>query len=238
MMSLVIAAILMGGIGSVHCIGMCGPLALSLPVVTSNPTSRLVSTLLYNAGRIAMYALLGAAFGTLGMSFALFGYQQLLSIILGVTILLFIVLPKNKMLTRQSNAVTRAFAGLRNALGRLFTKKNYQSIFFIGVLNGLLPCGLVYMAVAAAISTASVVKSSLFMAGFGLGTLPVMWSIAFFGSSINMSIRSHIRKLYPYVMLIMAILLIIRGLGLQIPYMSPAMHEQNSGNAVIECSHD
>ena len=236
MMSLFIAAFIMGGIGSVHCIGMCGPLALSLPVVSANHTSRFISTLLYNLGRVFTYALLGALFGMIGMSVALFGYQQWLSIILGIIILVFLILPKNNSIFKQNNTVLVFFEKIRSSLGDLFLRKNYRSVFFIGLLNGLLPCGLVYMAIAGAVSTASILKSSLFMAGFGLGTLPVMWSIAFFGSSINMNMRRNIRKLYPYVMLIMAILLIVRGLGLHIPYMSPALNGEQAGDhALQEC---
>lgn len=229
MTSLFIAAFIMGSIGSVHCIGMCGPLALSLPVVTNNHTSRFISTLLYNTGRIVTYASLGAVFGLIGMSFAFFGYQQWLSVILGIIILLFIIIPKRNFVSQNNNALIRFFENIRLWLGRLFTKWNYRSVFFIGLLNGLLPCGLVYIAIAGAVSTASVIKSSVFMAAFGLGTLPVMWSIAFFGSSINMNIRVKIRKMYPYVMFLMAILLIIRGLGLEIPYLSPGLNQDQSG---------
>ena len=92
-MSLFITALIMGGIGTMHCIGMCGPLALSLPVVTNNNTSRFFSTLLYNLGRIVTYAVLGAIFGIAGSTFAFFGYQQWLSVIMGIGILLFIFLP-------------------------------------------------------------------------------------------------------------------------------------------------
>lgn len=238
MTSLFIAAFIMGCIGSVHCIGMCGPLALSLPVVTNNHTSRFFSTLLYNAGRIFTYAWLGAIFGLVGMSFAFFGYQQWLSVILGITIILFIILPKNKFVSANNNTLIRFFENIRTSLGRLFSKRNYQSVFFIGLLNGLLPCGLVYIAIAGAVSTASVIKSSLFMAAFGLGTLPVMWSIAFLGSSINMNIRLKIRKMYPYVMFLMAVLLIIRGLGLQIPYMSPVLNQDPGGVKQAIICHD
>ncbi len=185
--------------------------------------------LLYNAGRIFTYAWLGAIFGMIGMSVAFFGYQQWLSVILGIVIILFIVIPKKHFVSSGSNTLIRFFENIRSSLGKLFSKRNYHSVFFIGLLNGLLPCGLIYIAIAGAVSTASVIKSSLFMAAFGLGTLPVMWSIAFFGSSINMNIRMKIRKMYPYVMLLMAILLIIRGLGLDIPYLSPDMNQDHSG---------
>ncbi|MEO6229103.1 MAG: sulfite exporter TauE/SafE family protein [Ferruginibacter sp.] len=234
MMPLLIAAFIMGSIGSVHCIGMCGPIALALPVVSGNQSSKFIGTMLYNGGRIITYALLGGLFGLIGMSFAIFGYQQWLSVLLGVLILTFIFLPKKNYTKR--NIIIRFFEKLRQQVADLFSRKNYQSVFFIGLLNGLLPCGLIYMAIAAAISTGSVLKSSLFMAGFGLGTLPVMWSMAFFGSYINMRMRTGIKKLYPYIMFFMAMLLIIRGLGLQIPYLSPATLQQNStAQQVIEC---
>ncbi len=234
MMPLLIAAFIMGSIGSVHCIGMCGPIALALPVVSNNQSSKLVGTMLYNAGRVITYALLGGLFGVIGMSFALFGYQQWLSVLLGVLILTFIFLPKKNY--AKQNIVISFFEKLRQKLAALFSRKNYHSLFFIGLLNGLLPCGLIYIAIAAAISTGSVLKSSLFMAAFGLGTFPVMWSMAFFGSYINMRMRTGIKKLYPYIMFCMAMLLIIRGLGLQIPYLSPATMKQNGTNhQAIEC---
>ena len=229
MMSLLIAAFVMGGIGTLHCVGMCGPLALSLPVVNTNNTSRFFSTLLYNMGRVITYSVLGAIIGIAGTTFAFFGYQQWLSVIIGVLILLFLLFPKNKFSKR--NALSILLEKIRSKLGNLFFQKNYKSVFFIGLLNGLLPCGLVYMAIAGAVSTASVLKSSLFMAAFGLGTLPMMWSVAFFGGFINLKMRTGIKKLYPYIMFSMALLLIIRGLGLGIPYLSPAL---NNHGAVIQ----
>ncbi len=227
MITLFITALIMGAVGTFHCIGMCGPLALALPVVTDNSTSRFFSTLLYNLGRVTTYSILGAFFGIAGSSIAFFGYQQGLSVTLGIVIIIFILLPK-KIFARK-NMLMRIFEKIRASLGKLFIRKNYHSVYFIGLLNGLLPCGLVYLAIAGAISTGSVLKSSLFMAAFGLGTLPVMWSIAFFGGFISIRVRQGIKKLYPYVMFAMAVLLIIRGLGLNIPYLSPSVSNQHHG---------
>lgn len=234
MITVLIAAFIMGAIGSMHCIGMCGPIALALPVVANTYSSRFISTLLYNVGRMITYALMGAIFGTIGMSFRLFGFQQLLSIILGVLIIFFIFFPKNQFASQ--NFITTAFRKLRFSLGNLFNKKNYHSVFSIGLLNGLLPCGLVYIAIAGATETASAFKSSLFMAAFGLGTLPLMWSMSFFGSFINTRIRTGIKKLYPVFMFAVAVLLILRGLDLKIPYLSPTLNNNND-KARIEC-HD
>lgn len=232
MMTVLLAAFIMGGIGSMHCIGMCGPIALSLPIVSNIHASRFISTLLYNAGRVITYATLGALFGTIGMTFNLFGLQQLLSITLGILILFFIFFPKNYY--ARENIITITLTKVRRSLGGLFLKKNYRSVFSIGLLNGLLPCGLVYIAMAGAIATASVFKSSMFMMAFGLGTLPLMWALSFFGSAASIGIRTGIKKLYPVFMIIVAVLLILRGLDLNIPYLSPSMNDNNHGGGV-EC---
>ena len=121
----------------------------------------------------------------------------------------------------KGNFATGFFQRLRHAFGQLFFKKNQSTLFAIGFLNGLLPCGLVYLAIAAATAAGNISSSIVFMAAFGLGTLPVMWSIAFWGNFIGINIRQKIRAAYPYMMLLMACLLIIRGMGLGIPYLSP-----------------
>jgi uncharacterized protein len=218
---LIVAAFAMGLLGSFHCVGMCGPLALSLPLQSDSYWAKFSGAFLYNAGRVITYAVFGLVFGAVGKTVALFGYQQWISIILGVLILIFIILPRRVAFMGSNNYVTVFFEKLRAALGALFFKKNYRSLFFIGLLNGLLPCGLVYMAAAGAVATGSIINSIVFMAFFGMGTLPVMWSIAFFGNYIGIEARKKIKKVYPYMMMLMACLLILRGMGLGIPYVSP-----------------
>ncbi len=235
MTTLLFTAFVIGALGSLHCVGMCGPLAMSLPVVSESPAGRTFYTLLYNLGRVLSYAAIGAGLGLVGASFAMVGFQQGLSIMAGVIILLFLVWPRGKWALNSHKSVQRFFEVLRKQLGELFFKKNLRSVFFIGVLNGLLPCGLVYIAVAGAVSTASVLKSSLFMAMFGLGTLPVMWSVAFFGSFAGIRTRTNIKKAYPYFMFLMACLLIVRGLGLGIPYLSPEFETLNKTATGINC---
>ena len=233
MISLFITAFLLGALGSVHCVGMCGPIALSIPFVNKEKKSKVVSAVLYNTGRAFMYALFGILFGIIGKTFALFGFQQGLSIALGIIILIFLIFHKRSRVLEKSNFLVHFFYRVRQSLGKLFTRRNYKSAFFIGLLNGLLPCGLVYMAIAGAIATASVLKSSLFMAFFGFGTFPLMLGVIFFGSFLNVNTRQKIRAAYPYFMFIMACLLIIRGLGLGIPYISPGGLVQNQN--VILC---
>ncbi len=227
MIQLFFVAFVIGIVGSFHCVGMCGPLALALPLDHNSFSAKLKGAFLYNAGRIVTYAFFGLIFGSIGQTAALFGFQQWLSIGAGALILLFIVMPKKyKMQSTAANYTNGGFSRLRSTLAGLFTKENNASLFVIGLLNGLLPCGLVYMAVAGAIAAGDMVSSILFMAAFGLGTLPVMWSITFFGNYVGLGMRQKIRKAYPYMMGLMACLLILRGLGLGIPYISPEMNTE------------
>ena len=221
MIQLIIAAFAMGMAGSFHCVGMCGPIALSLPLNQENSWGKFSGALLYNVGRITTYAVFGLVFGLIGKSVALFGYQQWLSVILGILILVVLILPKRIQAYYNRNFILSFFGKLRASIGKLFLKKNYSSLYSIGLLNGLLPCGLVYMAAAIAIATGDITNSIFFMAFFGLGTLPMMWGIAFFGNYVSIGIRKKIRKAYPYLMTVLACLLILRGLGLGIPYVSP-----------------
>jgi sulfite exporter TauE/SafE len=220
MLPLFLVAFMMGMAGSFHCVGMCGPLALSLPIRNNGLAAKFSGALLYNMGRVVTYSFFGLLFGLIGKTVALFGLQQYLSIIAGLMIIMLVIMPK-KYAVAHSGSVSRFFERLRSAIGNLFSSRNRSALFVIGLLNGLLPCGLVYMAVAGAIATGTVGQSVFFMAAFGLGTLPVMWSLAFFGNYIGQAVRQRIRSAYPYLMLLMACLLILRGMGLGIPYVSP-----------------
>lgn len=233
MIELVLAAFSIGILGSFHCVGMCGPLALSLPLNNNSTWSKFSGALLYNAGRIVTYSFFGLIFGAIGKTVALFGFQQLLSVILGALIIVFIILPKRIKTWQNRHSGIWLFEKVRSMLGTLFQQKNHASLFLIGLLNGLLPCGLVYMAAAGAVAAGSIVESVLFMAFFGLGTLPVMWSVAFLGNYVSLGIRQKIRRAYPYMMMLMACLLILRGMGLGIPYVSPKIKAEKA--QAIEC---
>ncbi|MGZ3918718.1 MAG: sulfite exporter TauE/SafE family protein [Bacteroidia bacterium] len=224
----IVAAISLGLLGSFHCIGMCGPIALALPVHQATVFRKVVAILLYNSGRIITYSLLGLLFGIIGQGFAVFGLQQVLSVSLGTLILLSIILPK-KFVSRFSvtNKLSYLFGKLKSGLSNLFSKRNLFSLFSIGILNGLLPCGLVYMAIAGAVATGKMADSVLFMAFFGLGTVPVMLSLSWFSNLVSMKFRNGITRTMPYLVSVMAILMILRGLNLGIPYISPSYHQDD-----------
>lgn len=228
----IITAFLIGLAGSVHCIGMCGPLALSVPV-PGGKAARLTAAFLYNTGRVATYSIFGLAMGALGRSFAWFGWQQRFSLVLGLLILLFVLLPglsKNQWLSGKAGVL---FMSLRKKFGAVLFKGTPGSILLSGVMNGLLPCGLVYLALAGAASTGEALHGLLFMMFFGWGTLPVMFGVVFLGGSLKQNFRSKMRAVYPALMTVMAILLIIRGLNLGIPYLSPKMPVQSAD--MVDC---
>ena len=238
-----LAAISLGFLGSFHCIGMCGPIALSLPINQKNKVDKVLSILAYNAGRVITYALFGAIFGLMGQSFALFGFQQILSIILGSLILIVLIAPFT--FTFQNNLSRKFydfFYSLKTKISKQFQKKGIQSLFTIGLLNGLLPCGFVYIAIAGAITTGSIYKGILFMSFFGLGTIPFMFSISFYSNIISLKARNIIRKSMPIVIGMMATLLIVRGMNLGIPYLSPRIADEKKSSVeaakkTIKCCH-
>jgi hypothetical protein len=231
-----LAAISLGFFGSFHCIGMCGPIALAIPVYNQNKFHKTASIIFYNAGRVFTYATLGLLFGLVGQGFALAGLQQILSVTMGVLILLALLLPQH--IVSKYTFTQKAFkiVGMVKAgLAKQLAKKGFASLFVLGTLNGLLPCGLVYMAIAAALASSSLLNAVLFMAFFGLATMPLMFSISYFSNLISLQFRSSIRKAMPYITAVMATLLIVRGLNLNIPYLSPQKNAET--NSFAACTH-
>lgn len=215
-------ALTIGLIGSFHCIGMCGPIAVALPLGRRNWLGKTFAALLYNSGRSITYGLLGAIFGLLGRGIQMAGFQQWASIIIGMVMILSVVFP---FLFKDSFNADKLFSGFAGGLIRkfraMFGKQAYHNLFIIGLLNGLLPCGLVYVAVAGAINTNDVVIGILYMIVFGLGTIPVMLTISLAGNIISQEVRRKVNKFIPTMIIVLGILFILRGLSLGIPYISP-----------------
>lgn len=228
------SAFIMGLAGSLHCVGMCGPLALSLPVSHNNNLSRIAGGLIYNSGRIISYASLGLLFGSIGNLIIATQWQSKLSIALGIIILIYLLVPKKYFHFTSTNSFSKPFLLLRQQLGKLFQSKKLSSQFFIGVLNGLLPCGLVYLALSSSVISASTINGGLFMLFFGLGTFPMMFATALMGNYLHQSIRQKINKAVPALLFFMAVLLILRGMNLGIPFISPEFGSAHVHDAV-EC---
>ncbi len=231
-----LAAISLGFLGSFHCIGMCGPIALTIPVKRDSAFSIISGTLTYNLGRVSTYAVLGVVFGLVGQGFALAGLQNVLSITLGLLLLIGVLFPKIPLIPFKIGFIYSALAEVKTALSGLFGTHSTRALFLIGLLNGLLPCGLVYLAIAGSIATANALSGAVFMAGFGLGTLPAMMAITVARDYISIKFRERIRQVVPVAVGVMAILLILRGMNLDIPYISPAV-QTHAGITQHQCCH-
>jgi sulfite exporter TauE/SafE len=202
---------------------MCGPIALMIPVDRTNPAKKTTQIITYHLGRLTAYALIGLVFGLVGKGFFLAGIQQRLSVFIGVAMIITILTPERVLANYNfSKPVYRLISKIKSSLGKQFKNKSYQSLFSIGLLNGFLPCGMVYVALFGAIAMQNVSFGILYMLLFGIGTIPMMSSVTYLNSIMTVSFRNKIQKAIPYVGVIIGILFILRGLGLGIPYVSPA----------------
>lgn len=219
---MLLSAFIFGLVSSLHCIGMCGPIAMMLPVDRNNPAKKVIQILLYHSGRLTAYASLGLVFGILGKGLYLAGLQQQMSIIAGILMIAIVLIPE-KILTRYnfSKPVYRIISKVKSSLGQQFKKRSYKALFTIGLLNGFLPCGLVYAALFGAIAMQNETLGVAYMVLYGLGTIPMMSMVVYFSNWISLPIRNKIGKMIPYVAVCIGMLFILRGLGLGIPYISP-----------------
>jgi sulfite exporter TauE/SafE len=217
------SAFILGLISSLHCIGMCGPIAMMLPVDRQNEAKKVTQIITYHLGRLSAYATIGLIFGLLGRGFFLAGLQQKMSIFIGLAMILVVLIPE-KVFARYnfSKPVYKVISRIKSSLGNQFKNKSYKSLFTIGLLNGFLPCGMVYIALFGAIAMQSAGFGVLYMVLFGLGTVPLMTIVVYINSLIRLPFRNKIQKAIPYVAVIIGVLFILRGLGLGIPYVSPS----------------
>jgi len=217
-----LTALAIGFLGSLHCIGMCGPIAVALPLPGSNTLSFIAGRLLYNIGRVIAYGILGSVFGLLGSRIVLFGFQQGLSIALGLLIIIYVVSPtKWKHKLSAAAPAQKIIIPLKSSIGKLFQRSSFSSLFIIGFLNGFLPCGFVYIGLAGAMAAGNAVSGMGVMVMFGIGTIPAMFAASVFGKFINLNIRRKLTKAFPALAILLALVFILRGLNLGIPYISP-----------------
>lgn len=211
-------AFTIGLFGSLHCIGMCGPIALAIPMRQNNHWQLAQNSLLYNFGKAFTYTILGLLIGIIGEGIVFVGLQKWLSILTGIFILIAVLFSVN--LERKFVALpyfNRLFFQLKSNLGRLLKKTSNLSIFSTGLLNGLLPCGLVYLALASAVSLGDFWVSGLFMFVFGLGTMPLMLLFIFTGNSTQLKYRLTLQKFYPVFLVLLAFWFIYRGIHFYLP---------------------
>lgn len=206
-----IAAFALGLAGGLHCVGMCGPIAVAVG-----------KNYQYSVGRVSSYTVLGTIAGAGGSLLTLGAYEQLVSITCGMIMmilaLLQLALHWSPMPTSFMHRIAKP---IRLYFQRLLGKRTGLAYFGIGALNGLLPCGLVFSALFGAMATTSALSGALFMSCFGIGTLPVMVALAFGGKWLQRKTRSRYRVVLPVLALLLGGVVMVRGMGLGIPYLSP-----------------
>jgi len=221
----ILQPLIIGLLGSFHCMGMCGPIALSLPLNQKSGTTRILSGMIYNLGRILTYIILGLIFGLLGLGIHLWGFQQWVSICAGGIMILSVGFPVIFHGRKITGLFDNLFSGLKMLFARFFGVRSYLATLGIGLLNGLLPCGLVYVALAGALVSNSPARGGIYMMLFGLGTIPALLAISLLGNVISLAFRRSVQKAIPFLVILIGILFVLRGMNMGIPYISPKMEK-------------
>lgn len=210
----IFSAFLIGFLGSFHCVGMCGPIAMTLPLNRESFVAVLSGRILYNSGRLVTYALLGLIIGLIGHTISLAGFQSTLSIAAGITVLLIGFASYGPARLRMTSGFIRFTSWIKKLFKKVFGLKSKATLFLIGVANGLLPCGFVYLALAGAASTGSFISGMNYMLLFGLGTVPVMITLSLAGNLFGVRFNKLVRKASPVIAVVLAGFLIIRGINM------------------------
>ncbi len=222
------AAFIIGLVSSLHCLGMCGPLAFALPVMTTNKWNKLFKYLLYNLGRILTYASFGLVSGFIGEGFIAVGLQKILSISAGILIIATIIFIYNPIKIGLFNHLFNSInQKVKAGFHKYFQKSSFTSLFTLGVLNGLLPCGVVYITLLSAIATGDPISGAIYMMLFGLGTMPMMLAVGLTGNILRKKIKPVFFKIIPVIGCIVGVMLVMRGLNTSV----------SSNGAVRSCCH-
>ncbi len=231
---IILSGFTLGAAGSLHCAGMCGPLSLALPVQHFSALHKFLALFLYQVGRVITYSVIGLFFGLAGRQLFITGYQQWFSIGMGVLVLAIAALYWIQKKRVRLSFLAPFYQSVQGLIMRILrSSTNVMSFLLLGMANGLLPCGMVYIALATSLSFSQTGESVLFMAMFGAGTLPAMMFIGYAGVMIKPELRSVFRKMTPVFISLMAVLLILRGLNLGIPFISPEL--PHAPGAAVEC---
>lgn len=240
--AIALSALGLGFFSGFHCVGMCGPIALSMGLSKKQATNFYLQNLTYQLGRILTYAFLGALLGIIGKGFEVAGFQKILTIIVGILLILMAVFSfGGNDFASKIPFLSKFLYSVKMNLGKVLQKADYRSRFTTGILNGFLPCGMVYMALTASLASGGIWQGAVYMALFGLGTFPFMFTVVLVGNLISQSFRTKILKIVPILMIILGTLFILRGLELGIPYVSPkaeSLHINSNGDCHLPGDHN
>jgi len=228
----IFSALALGLLSSLHCLGMCGPLVIGIIPQNTTAFNKTAVLVLYHSGRLFVYGLLGVLAGLIGQKLFIPNFQQTLSIGLGILLLIWVIFKYLKIQSFTQFSFINNF--LNKAMGKFLNVTGDYKYLLLGGLNGLLPCGMVYIAMAGAFSLNSISSSFLFMIFFGAGTIPLLAVTSGLGLFFKAKARRFVVLIQPVFLAVFAILLIVRGLNLGIPYLSPEVANSN-GKAEMEC---
>jgi uncharacterized protein len=230
-MNFIVAALIMGFAGSLHCIGMCGPLVVAIHTAQGNSNWG-QKKVIYHLGRIAVYALLGLIVGAVGQSFVALGFQQWVAIAAGILMMLFLAWPAG--LGKLKSGPFRFIGLVKSRFAELLKQKSIGTHLLLGALNGLLPCGLVYVALAASLALSSALNAMLFMVFFGLATSPALLVAGSLLQWLGARLRVRSYRVVQIALVCISFVVILRGANLGIPYLSPQF---NQAKQKVDCCH-
>jgi uncharacterized protein len=225
-------ALFTGFVGSLHCVGMCGPIALALPIGGKTQGQRFISRVLYSLGRITTYSFIGLMMGFVGNKLFFSGLQQEISISIGISLLLILILSHKTLIVKPLRLFNEE---IKNLFSYFLHQKSLASMFILGLINGLLPCGFLYLAATGSVITGSPFGGMIYMALFGLGTAPAMFAVGVLAKFMNLRLRKIFTKITPIYTFLLALFLIIRGLNIGIPYVSPHFAKPIENHLIPTC---
>ena len=223
MTAIYLSALLLGLMGEIHCVGMCGPIALILPVDRKSKLKTAIQLTLYHLARILAYGTMGLVLGFFGRGLQLAGLQQKISLVFGLIMIVTALFPAvNRTFSARTPAFwARAVGRLKAAMQSYLLRRSYSAFFVMGFLNGYLPCGLVYLAMVGALATGSAWQGAVYMMIFGLGTTPALVLITWLQRMFSAGLRNRLNRLIPYAVALVGLLFVLRGLNLNIMFLSP-----------------
>jgi uncharacterized protein len=218
-------AIILGFAGSLHCAGMCSPLAMA---VTNLKGPAFVNRILYNFGRITTYGILGLIVSSIGVALPIENFQNVLSIALGLMMIILAALGMTGIrIPFLTAGITTLTATLKTTFAKFLQRKNIFSMVLLGAINGLLPCGLTFLALSFCVTLASPLAGFFYMFAFGIGTLPVMLGLISIIGLITVRMKWNIKTVTSGLMAFSGVLLIARVFLMHIP-------EAHSHASVVE----
>ncbi|MEM6396251.1 MAG: sulfite exporter TauE/SafE family protein [Bacteroidota bacterium] len=212
-------AFLLGIGGSLHCMSMCGPLVLAVPGLRADQGNQLTKLVVYHSGRVIVYALIGLIVGSLGWGLQLVNFQGTLAIATGLFIIgiaLFKLDFKRLFVSKASSA--SIWQRTINKYFSIYIKKDgWTATLVLGMLNGLIPCGLVYVAIISAVNVNAPLHGALYLLAFGLGTMPLLFATSIIGKRVFQYISFNKRYLQQAVLVAVGLIFIWRGLNFNFP---------------------